>query len=126
MGNVFQSLLRAEARRSEREAGVVDPGADEALGDPSEIRWEGAIFERVSSIERQLAALEESLGKRMPEVEQRLLHLLEGRLSGLEAELRNLMSSVSSELALEVDRRRSEQRRILWALAAVGLLVLLF
>ena len=126
MGNVFQSLLRAEARRSELEASGADPEAGEILGEPGEIRWEGAIFERVSSIERQLAALEESLGKRVPEVEERLLHLIEGRLVGLEAELHKTMSSLASELAFEADRRRSEQRRVLWVLAAVGVLVLLF
>jgi len=126
MGNVFQSLLRAEARRSELEASGADPEGDEDLGDPGEIRWEGAVFERVTSIERQLAGLEESLGKRVPEVEERLLHLLEGRLAGLETELHRAMSSLASELAFEADRRRTEQRRVLWALAAVGLLVLLF
>jgi hypothetical protein len=126
MGNVFQSLLRAEARRSEIEASSPDPDAGELLEEPGEIRWEGAVFERVSSIERQLAALDESLGKRVPEVEQRLLHLLEGRLAGLEADLHQAMSGLASELALEADRRRNEQRRILWALAAVGILVLLF
>ena len=126
MGNVFQSLLRAEARRSELEASGADPEGGEVLGEPGAIRWEGAIFERVTSIERQLVALEESLGKRVPEVEERLLHLLEGRLVGLETELHKTMSSLTSELAFEADRRRSEQRRILWALAAVGVLVLLF
>ena len=126
MGNVFQSLLRAEARRSELEASGADPEGGELLGEPGAIRWEGAIFERVTSIERQLVALEESLGKRVPEVEERLLHLLEGRLVGLETELHKTMSSLTSELAFEADRRRSEQRRILWALAAVGVLVLLF
>jgi hypothetical protein len=126
MGNVFQSLLRAEARRSEIQANAADPEAEERLGEPGEIRWEGAIFERVTSIERQLAALDESLGKRVPEVEERLLHLLEGRLAGLETELHNLVSGLNSELAFESDRRRSEQRRILWALAAIGALVLLF
>jgi len=126
MGNVFQSLLRAEARRSELEASGADPEGGEVLGEPGEIRWEGAVFERVTSIERQLAALEEGLGKRVPEVEERLLHLLEGRLAGLEMELHKAMSSFASELAFEADRRRSEQRRILWSLAAVGVLVLLF
>jgi hypothetical protein len=126
MGNVFQSLLRAEARRSELQASGSGPESEEALGDSGEIRWEGAIFERVTSIERQLAALDESLGKRVPEVEQRLLHLLEGRLAGLEKELHQLVSGLNSELAFESDRRRGEQRRILWALAAIGLLVLLF
>lgn len=126
MGNVFQSLLRAEARRSELEASGADPEGEELLAEPGEIRWEGAVFERVTSIERQLAALDESLGKRVPEVEQRLLHLLEGRLAALHTELRELMSGIASELALEADRRRSEHRRALWALAAVGVLVLLF
>ena len=126
MGNVFQSLLRAEARRSELEASATDPEGGEILGEPGEIRWEGAVFERVTSIERQLVALEESLGKRVPEVEERLLHLLEGRLVGLETELHKTMSSLASELAFEAERRRNEQRRILWALAAVGVLVLLF
>ena len=126
MGNVFQSLLRAEARRSEREASTADPEGGEVLGEPGEIRWEGAIFERVSSIERQLAALEENLGKRVPEVEERLLHLIEGRLVGLETELHKTMSGLASELAFDAERRQGEQRRVLWALAAVGALVLLF
>ena len=126
MGNVFQSLLRAEARLSEREAGVADPEPGELLGEPGEIRWEGAIFERVTSIERQLAALEEALGKRVPEVEQRLLHLLEGRLAGIETELHRAMSGLSADLAFEAERSRGDRRRILWALLAVGLLVLLF
>jgi hypothetical protein len=126
MGNVFQSLLRAEARRSELEASAAVPEAGETLGEAGEIRWEGAIFERVTSIERQLAALDESLGKRVPEVEGRLLHLLEGRLAALEAELHESMSNLTSELSFQADGRRSDQRRILWALAAVGALVLLF
>src|SRR5262245_30121142 len=117
-------MQRAEARRSE-----VDMAADDSrdvLAEPGEIRWEGAIFERVTSIERQLSALEESLGKRVPEVEERLLHLLEGRLAALEGEVHRTMSGVAAELALEADRRRGDQRRLLFALAAVGLLVLLF
>jgi hypothetical protein len=122
MGNVYEALRRAEARRSEREAG----DAAEVLEDPGQIRWEGAIFERVTSIERQLAALEEGLGKRVPEVEERLLHLLEGRLAALEGEVQRTMSGLASELALEADRSRSDQRRLLIALAVVGLLVLLF
>ena len=126
MGNVFQSLLRAEARRSELEASAAEPERAEELDEPGGIRWEGAIFERVTSIERQLAALDESLGKRVPEVEGRLLHLLEGRLAALEAELHKSMSDLTSELAFEADSRRSDQRRILWALAAVGILVLIF
>ena len=126
MGNVFQSLLRAEARRSEREASTADPEGGEVLGESGEIRWEGAIFERVSSIERQLAALEESLGKRVPEVEERLLHLIEGRLVGLETELHKTLSGLASELAFDAERRQAEQRRVLWALAAVGALVLVF
>ena len=124
MGNVFQALLRAEARRSERAASDDDSG--ELLADPGEIRFEGAIFERVTSIERQLAGLEESLGKRVPEVEARLLHLLEGRLAALEAELHRTTSGLAAEIALESDRSRGGERRVLWALAAVGLLVLLF
>jgi hypothetical protein len=122
MGNVFQALLRAEARRSELAAGE----AGEPLAEPGEIRFEGAIFERVTSIERQLAALEESLGKRVPEVEARLLHLLEGRLAALEAELHRTASNLAAELARESDRSRGGERRLLWALAGIGLLVLLF
>jgi len=125
MGNVFQSLLRAEARRSELEASG-DPEQGAQLEEPGEIRWEGAVFERVTSIERQLAALDESLGKRVPEVEERLLHLLEGRLAALETELHKAMSGLASDLAFEAERRRTEQRRLLWALAAVGVLVLIF
>ena len=124
MGTVYEAMLRAEARRSEREASGADAG--EVLAEPGEIRWEGAIFERVTSIERQLAALEESLGKRVPEVEERLLHLLEGRLAALEAEVHRTMSDLASQLALEADRSRGGERRLLLALAAVGLLVLLF
>jgi len=124
MGNVYEALRRAEARLSEREAGRGDAAED--LEDPGQIRWEGAIFERVTSIERQLAALEESLGKRVPEVEERLLHLLEGRLAALEGEVHRTMSGLASELALEADRSRGDQRRLLFALAGVGLLVLLF
>ena len=124
MGNVYEALRRAEARRSEREAGEGD--ATVLLEDPGQIRWEGAIFERVTSIERQLAALEENLGKRVPEVEERLLHLLEGRLAALESEVHRTMSGLASELALEADRSRSDQRRLLFALAALGLLVLIF
>ena len=126
MSNIFQSMLRAEARLSELEASAAEPEGGKALGEPGAIRWEGAIFERVTSIERQLAALDESLGKRVPEVEGRLLHLLEGRLAALEAELHKSMSGLASELTFEADSRRSDQRRILWALAAVGVLVLLF
>ncbi len=129
MGNVYEALRRAEARRSQLEldAGELSAGdAAEVLADPGEIRWEGAIFERVTSIERQLAALEETLGKRVPEVEERLLHLLEGRLAALEGEIHRAMSGISAELALESDRRRSDQRRLLLALAGVGLLVLVF
>jgi hypothetical protein len=62
----------------------------------------------------------------VPEVEERLLHLLEGRLAALEGELHHTMSALASELALECDRRRGDQRRLLLAVAALGLLVLVF
>ena len=48
MSNVFQSLLRAEARRFERQASVDDPETGALAAGASEIRWEGAIFERVT------------------------------------------------------------------------------
>ena len=124
MGNVYEAVRRAEARRSRLELDAA--GAAEELAEPGEIRWEGAIFERVTSIERQLAALEEGLGKRVPEVEERLLHLLEARIAALEGQLHQVMSGISSELALEGDRRRGDQRRLLLALVLVGLLVLAF
>ena len=132
----FYEALRRAAGHPQRPDDAEEPratghaqrpdDAGEPLAEPREIRWEGAIFERVTSIERQLAALEENLGKRVPEVEERLLHLLEGRLAALEGDLHQAMSGISSELALESDRRRSDQRRLLLALAAVGLLVLVF
>jgi hypothetical protein len=123
MGKFFDTLRQTEAPRS-----PVGPAADAAklLREPGEIRWEGAIFERVTSIERQLAALEEGLGKGVPEVEERLLHLLEGRLAALEGELHQATSRIASELTLESDRRRGDQRRLLLALAALGALVLAF
>ena len=80
----------------------------------------------VASIERQLDALEESLGKRVPEVESRLLHLLERRLGALEAELHRRVSDLATDVALDADRSRSDQRRLLWAIAIVGVLVLIF
>jgi hypothetical protein len=121
MGSFYDATRRAEA-------GPEAPGAPEepVLAEPGEIRWEGAIFERVTSIERQLEALEESVGKRVPEVESRLLHLLDRRLGALEAELQRRMSDLATDVALDADRSRGDHRRLLWAIAAVALLVLLF
>jgi len=107
-----------------REARERDAAA--ILAEPGEIRWEGAIFERVTSIERQLDALEESFGKRVPEVEGRILHLLERRLGALEAEVHRRLSDLATDVALDADRNRIGQRRLLWAIAVVGVLVLLF
>ncbi|HZO07812.1 MAG TPA: hypothetical protein VFC77_00430, partial [Myxococcota bacterium] len=73
-----------------------------------------------------LGALDEGLGKRVPELEGRLLHLLERRLGALEADLHRRMSDLATDVALDADRSRSDQRHLLWALAALALLVLLF
>jgi hypothetical protein len=124
MGNIYESMLRAEARLSERDASQA--AAEGILAEPGAIRWEGAIFERVTSIERQLGALEENLGKRLPEAEGRLLHLLEVRLGALEVELHRRVSDLATDVALDADRSRSDLRRVLWAIAAVGVLVLVF
>ena len=124
MGNIYESMLRAEARLSERDASQA--AAEGILAEPGAIRWEGAIFERVTSIERQLGALEENLGKRLPEAEGRLLHLLEVRLGALEVELHRRVSDLATDVALDADRSRSDLRRVLWAIAAVGILVLVF
>ena len=107
-----------------RDAG--DRGAGPILAEPGAIRWEGAIFERVTSIERQLDALEESFGKRVPELEGRLLHLLERRLGALEIDLHRRVSDLASDVALDADRSRIDQRRLFWAIAVVGVLVLVF
>jgi hypothetical protein len=123
MSKVYETLLRAEARQAELVAECDLSG--EALEEPGEIRWEGAIFERVSSIERQLAALDESVGKRVPEIEQRLLHLLETRLTALDRELQRAATDLAGELAHHGEQRRTTERRILIALAVLGLLVLL-
>jgi hypothetical protein len=124
MSNIYEAMLRAEARLSERDASA--DAADEILAEPEAIHWEGAIFERVSSTERQLGALEETFGKRLTEAEGRLLHLLESRLGALEAELHRRVSDLGTDLALDADRSRSDLRRVLWAIAALGVLVLLF
>ena len=124
MSNIYEAMLRAEARLSERDASA--DTAEQILAEPEAIRWEGAIFERVSSIERQLGALEETFGKRLTEAEGRVLHLLEGRLGALEAELHRRVSDLATDLALDADRSRSDLRRVLWAIAALGVLVLLF
>src|SRR5262245_38792699 len=124
MGNFYEAVRRAEAPASEPDA--PDPAPEPILDEPGAIRWEGAIFERVTSIERQLGALEEGLGKRLPEVESRLLHILERRLGALEAELHRRVSDLATDVALAADRSRRDQRRLRCAIAAVGLLVLLF
>jgi hypothetical protein len=124
MANIYETMLRAEARLAERDASAAEP--EEILPEPEEIRWEGAIFERVTSIERQLGVLEESLGKRLPEAEGRLLHLLETRLGALEIELHRRVSDLATDVALDADRSRRDLRRVLWAIAAVGVLVLVF
>jgi len=124
MGSFYEATRRAEAGPE------VDDAPDESmvpvLAEPGAIRWEGAIFERVTSIERQLGALEESFGKRVPEVESRLLHLLERRLGALEAELHRRMADLATDVALDADRSRGDHRRLLWAIAGVALLVLIF
>ena len=124
MSSIYEAMLRAEARLSERDAS--EARVEEVLAEPGAIRWEGAVFERVTSIERQLGALEENLGKRVPEVESRLLHLLESRLGALETELHRRVSDLATDVALDADRNRGDLRRVLWAIAAVGVLVLLF
>lgn len=116
MADVDEGRPGAETRSSQ----------EPVLAEPGEIRWEGAIFERVTSIERQLEALEESFGKRVPEVEGRLLHLLERRLGALEADLNRRVSDLATDLALDADRSRRDQRRLLWAIGVLGALVLLF
>ena len=124
MGSYYEATRRAEAGQEVPEA----PGAsvEPVLAEPDAIRWEGAIFERVTSIERQLGALEESFGKRVPEVESRLLHLLERRLGVLEADLHRRMSDLATDVALDADRSRGDHRRLLWAIAALAVLVLIF
>ena len=129
MGNFYDAVRRAEAPASEQEApddGAADAAPAPILDEPGAIHWEGAIFERVTSIERQFDALEEGLGKRLTEVESRLLHLFDRRLGALEAELHRRVSDLATDVALDADRSRSDQRRLLWAVAVVGLLVLLF
>jgi len=111
MSNILEAMLRAEARLSERDASAA--ASEEILAEPDAIRWEGAIFERVTSIERQLGALEENLGKRLPEAEGRLLHLLEVRLGALEVELHRRVSDLATDVALDADRSRSDLRRVL-------------
>ena len=98
------------------------PDVGPLLAEPGEIRWEGAIFERVTSIEQQLVEIEERLGKRIPELEERLLQLLEVRLLRFENELDSRLAGVSEHIS-----RVGEGRRF-WlglSLAGTGLLVVL-
>ncbi len=89
------------------------------LAEPGAIRWEGAIFERVSSIEQQLQEVEERLGKRIPEVEERLLHLLETRLLRFERELDSSLAGLSEHIS-----RVGEGSRFRLGLILAGTLVL--
>ena len=125
MGKLHEALLRAEVERAEREAEEAERDAW-LLHPPGEIRWEGAIFERVTAIERQLGALEETLGKRAPEAEERLLHLLDTRLASVETTLLRHAASLATQLTRESERTRDGQRRLLLVLVLVGALVLLF
>lgn len=105
----------ASARRRERPALALGALLDE----PGEIRWEGAIFERVSSIEMQLFEVEERLAKRIPEVEERLLHLLEVRLLRFERELDSSLAGLSEHIS-----RVGEGRRFWHGVSLAGTAVL--
>lgn len=95
------------------------------LDEPGAIRWEGAIFERVSSIEQQLQEVEERLGKRIPEVEERLLHLLETRLLRFERELDSSLADLSEHIARVGERGRFRLGLILTGTVVLVLLSLL-
>ena len=124
MSRVYESLLRAEARHAARSAEDAEALDAEALEEPGEIRWEGAIFERVSSIERQLAELDEGFGKRFPEIEERLLHHLDRRLVAFDRELQRTAADLAGELALHAEQRRAAERRLLIALLLAALVLL--
>jgi hypothetical protein len=108
--------IGAERRRSERLERELGP----LLDAPGEIRWEGAIFERVSSIELTLGEVEERLAKRIPEVEERLLHLLEVRLLRLEREIDTRLADLSEHIARDGEGRRFWQ---VLSLAGIAMLV---
>jgi hypothetical protein len=106
--------LREVLRRVEAEGRVprVEAAASDDLETPGEIRWEGAIFERVTSIEQQLAILAESLGKREPDFEARLLQVVDSRIGSLE-----------EKLHWDWETTRVGLRRLMLALAAIALLL---
>lgn len=130
MGRTYQAMLRAERERSGRSQPVPHtPETEELRFDaeaPSavtrEIDWGAFVFDQVGSIDQRLDAFDEALHKRVPELEGRLLHLLELRLGSLERSVVSRIGGLSRELVGACGLR---QRLLLGVLGLLGLNLLL-
>ena len=100
------------------------PTVPDPIEEPEEIRWEGAIFERVTSIESRLDGLDEVIDKRAHEIESRLLHLMDERLRAMETEMNAALSGISEHISREGEKGRFRYGAGIVVLLAVGLMTL--
>ena len=130
MGSTYRAMIRSQRERSERSQQVpLTPEAEELHFEQEaprsvsgEIDWGAFVFDQVGSIDHRLDALDEALHKQVPELEGRLLHLLELRLGSLERSVFSRLGGLSRELISAGGRR---QRLLLAVLGLLGLNLLL-
>jgi hypothetical protein len=130
MGSTYRAMLRAERERSGRsqpvphtpEAEELDFDEQAARPVSGEIDWGAFVFDQVGSIDQRLDAFDEALHKQVPELEGRLLHLLELRLGSLERSVFSRIGGLSREL---IGAGGLRQRLLLGVLGLLGLNLLL-
>ena len=75
-------------RRSEPSVEALEATGPEAAATPTTaVDWGAFVFDQVGAIDQKLDAFDETLRKQMPELENRLLHLVELRLGALEHDI---------------------------------------
>jgi hypothetical protein len=129
MGRTYEAMRRAERERFQRGQNLPhtlaeEPHVDEVAPRPvsGEIDWGAFVFDQVGSIDQKLDAFDEALHKRVPELEGRLLHLMELRLGSLERSIFSRIGGLSREL---IGAGGLRQRLLLGVLGLLGLNLLL-
>ncbi len=138
MGKTYDALMRAQQRSGERAWPASELSREERPRRRRRWPWlqrsatEGEdsalppeLLVQILAATDQIAALDERIRKKLPELEGRVLHLVETRLGGIERQVERVLEEIPSDALGRIDRLGRRLDRLVWLGLGLGLLVLL-
>ncbi len=86
-------------------------------------QWEALLAEEIASIDIKVDAFDETLRKSIPEIEQRVLHLIEGKFQALELGVARRLTAAQEQLG-RLEERLARSHALVSFLLSLVLLIL--